>query len=93
MEEKKKGTFKGHLNNMLSKLYLWTSQVRPEAFGAQIEKDLCFSYDELIFKAAAQNDNQQAYELIFDFGDMVVSYVLVFKFSDKTHRWVLSEIK
>jgi len=93
MEEVKKGTFKEHLRKMLAQLYLWTTQIKPEAFEEQIKKDLCFSYDELIFKRALANEKQQAFELIFDFGDMVVTYILVFKLSDKTNRWVLSEIK
>ena len=88
-----KGTFKGHLRKMLSNLYLWTSQIKPEGLGAAIKNDLCFSYDELVFRPTVDNEDSKVYELIFDFGDMVVTYILVFTLSKDTNKWVLSEIK
>ena len=42
-EVKTKGTFKGHLKNMIQSLYLWTTQVKPEFLGEALKNELCFS--------------------------------------------------
>ena len=78
---------------MLSALYLWTTQVKPETFVAFLKKDLCFSYDSLKFeKEESKETDKQNYKLTFDFGDMQIEYKLVFNHSKETNRWVLSEI-
>jgi len=90
---KEKGTFKGHLCKMMSALYLWTSQVSPTRLIEALKSDLCFSYDNLLFDRISNEPDTQDYKLVFDFGDMQVEYVLTFKLSEKTKRWVLSDIK
>ena len=93
MEVKEKGTLKGHLKKMLSQLYLWTSQISPERFYETLKNDLCFSYDSLIFnKLQTSNENEQYYQLVFDFGDLQIDYVFVFTHSEQTKKWVLSAI-
>ena len=88
-----KGTFKGHLRNMISALYLWTSQVAPIKLIDALKSDLCFSYDNLLFKKVADEETKQVYKLVFDFGDMQTEYILTFKQSKETKRWVLSAIE
>ena len=90
---KEKGTFKGHLCKMISTLYLWTSQVKPTRLIEALKNDLCFSYDNLLFDRVDQEEDKQTYKLVFDFGDMQVEYLLTFKLSPQTKRWVLSEVK
>lgn len=79
---------------MLLQLYLWTSQVRPERLCEALKNDLCFSYDNLKFeKLPSSEEGKQYYQLLFDFGDLQIEYVLLFKQSPQTKRWVLSEIQ
>jgi len=93
MEEKAKGTLKGHLCKMLSALYLWTTQIHINRFFNSLKNDLCFSCDEMLIKPISETEDTQEYELIFDFGDIQTSFSLLFKKSEFTKRWVLSEIK
>ena len=94
MEVTKIGTFKGHLRKMLLQLYLWTSQINPEKLCEELKNDLCFSYDTLKFEKLPSNEEgKEYYKLLLDFGDLQVEYVLLFKQSPQTKRWVLSEIQ
>jgi hypothetical protein len=92
-EVKTKGTFKGHLKNMIQSLYLWTTLIKPEFLGDALKKELCFSYDKLEFKPIEQGEEIQKFSLMLDFGDMEVSYIITFAKSKMTKYWVFTNIE
>lgn len=92
-----KGTFRGHLKTMIEKLYLWTTQIKPERFEEAIKDKICFSYDSMSFipiqNSIDWDGNSVLYELTIDFGDIVEKYTITFTKSKGTNRWVFSRIE
>lgn len=90
--EKEKGKFRNHFRKSIRHLFLWTSQMNPQAFFKALKNDVCFSYNAIIFEKIEESEDKQKYKVTFDFGDLAVEYEFVFGLSKVTERWVLSEI-
>lgn len=87
-----KGNFRNHFKKIICHLFLWTSQMEPQAFFKTLKADVCFSYDAILFEKSEESEDKQKYKVTFDFGDLQVEYTLTFTLSSSTKRWVLSEI-
>ena len=92
MKNNEESNFRAYFRKALRHLFLWTSQMNPQAFFNTIKSEAIFYWKNISFEKVEDGEAMNKYKLTFDFGDLQVEYVLTFNLSETTRRWVLSEI-